>query len=76
MTAIPTARQSKTNWMKTHLKYCSRLNNKSFDKTVISDSLIVGLPPYSKSGIKFLNRGNKVQHVLSRAHDSRKNIFL
>ena len=31
ITVIPTAQKSKTNWMNTHLKHYSRLNNKSFD---------------------------------------------
>ena len=53
-TAIPTELQSKTNWMNTHLKHYSRLNNKSFDTLLIGDSLITGLT--SKSGINFLNR--------------------
>ena len=53
MTAIPTARKSKTNWMNTHLKHCSRLNNKSLDIIVISDSLTAGLTRYSNVWNKF-----------------------
>ena len=80
MTAIPTARQSKTNWMNTHLKHCSRLNDKSFDTILIGDSLIAGLARYSKVWNKFfkpLNAfncgigGDRVEHVLWRAHDLR-----
>ena len=80
MTAIPTARQSKTNCMNTHLKHCSILNNKSFDTTLIGDSLIAGLARYSKVWNKFfklLNAfncgigGDRVQHVLWRAQDLR-----
>ena len=78
MTAIPTAWQSKTNWMKPHLKHCSRLNNKSFGTILIGDSLIAGLTLYSKVWNEFfkpLNAftcrigGDGVQHVLWRAHD-------
>ena len=53
MTAIPTARHSKTNWMNTHVKHCSRLNDKSFDTILIVDSLIAGLARYSKVWNKF-----------------------
>ena len=78
MTAIPTAQQSKTNWMNAHLKHYSRSNNKSFDTILIGDSLITGFVCYSKVWNKFfkpLNTfncgigGNRVQHVLWRAHD-------
>ena len=64
--------------MNTHLRHCSRLNNKSFDTILIGDSLIAGLARYSKVWKKFfkpLNTfncgigGNRVQHVLCRAHD-------
>ena len=78
MTAIPTARQSKTNWMNTHLKHCSRLNNKRFDTILIGDSLISGLAPYSKVLNNFFKPLNalvgcgRVQHVLWRAHDLRR----
>ena len=72
MTVIPTSRQSKTNWMNTHLQHCSRLNNKSFDTILIGDSLIAGLTRYSKVWNKFFkplnvfNRelgGDRVQPV-------------
>ena len=43
MTKIPTARESKINWINTHLRHCLRLNNKSFDTTLVNDSLIAGL---------------------------------
>ena len=77
MTAIPTARQSKTNWMNTHLKHCSRLNNKSFNTILIGDSLIAGLTRYNKvwNFSKPFNdfncgiRGDRVEHVLWRAYD-------
>ena len=81
MTVIPTARQSKTNWMNTHLKHCSRLNNKSFDTILIGDSLIAGLTRYSKVWNKLFKPhnafncaigSNRVQHVLWRAHDLRR----
>ena len=48
MAAFTTARQSKTNWMKTHHKHSSKLNNKSFDTILIGDSVINGLIHYSK----------------------------
>ena len=48
MAAFPTARQSKTNWMNTHLIHCYGLNNKSLDTIVIGDSFIAGLTRYSK----------------------------
>ena len=54
MITIPTARQSKTNWMNTHLKHCSRLNNKGFDTILIGDFLIARLARYSKVWNKFL----------------------
>ena len=72
MTASPIVRQSKASWMNTHLKHCSRLNNKSFDTILIGDSLIAGLTRYSKVWNKFfkpLNAFNcgmgfeRVQHV-------------
>ena len=78
MTAIPTARQSKTNWMNTHLKHCSRLNNESFNTILIGDSLIAGLTRYNKVWNKFSKpfndfscgiRGDRVEHVLWRAYD-------
>ena len=53
MTAIPTVQQSKTNWMNTHFKHCSRLNNKRFDTILIDGSLIAGLARYSKVWNKF-----------------------
>ena len=71
MTVIPTARQSKTNWMNTHPRHCSKFNNKSFDTILIDDSLIAGLTCYSKVWNKFfkaLNAFNCVQHVLWQAH--------
>ena len=55
MTATPTARQFKTNWINTYLKYCSRLTNKSFDARLIGDSVIAGLIRYSKIQKNFLN---------------------
>ena len=81
MTAIPTAWQPKTNWMNTHLKHCSRLNNKSFETILIGDSLITSLARYSKvwnTFFKPLNAfncgigGDRMQHVLWRAHDLRR----
>ena len=78
ITAIPTAWQSKTNWINTHFKHCSRLNNKSFDTILIDDSLIAGLTCYSKvwnKSFKLLNAfncrigGNRVQHVLWQVHE-------
>ena len=80
MTAIPTARQSKTNWMNTHVKHCSRLNDKNFDTILIGDSLIAGLARYSKVWNRFfkpLNAfncgigGDRVEHLLWRAYDLR-----
>ena len=74
MTATPTAQQSKTNWMNTHFKHCSRLNE-IFDKILIDDSLIAGLTRYSKVWNKFfkplnaLNRGIGGDRVLLRAYD-------
>ena len=53
ITLIPTAQKSKTNWMNTHLKHCSRLNNKSFDTILIGNSLITGLACYNKVWNKF-----------------------
>ena len=73
MTVNPTAQQSKTNWMNTHLKFGSRLNNKRFATILIGDSLIAGLAHCSKVWNKFfklLNAlncgtgGDRVQHVL------------
>ena len=81
MTEIPTAQQSKTTSMNAYLKHCSRLNNKSFDTILIGDSLIAGLIRCSKVWNKFfkpLNAfsceigGDRVQHVLWRAHDLRR----
>ena len=80
VTTIATARQFKTNWMNTHLKHCSRLNKikKSFDTMQIGDSLIVSLTHYSKFWNKIFKplnslncgiAGDRVQHVLWRAHD-------
>ena len=40
--------------MNTHVKHCSRLNDKSFDTILIGDSLIAGLARYSKFWNKFL----------------------
>ena len=66
--------------MNTHVKHCSRLNDKSFDTILIGDSLIAGLARYSKVWNKFfkpLNAfncgigGDRVEHVLRRAHDLR-----
>ena len=66
------------NWINTHLKHCSRLNNKSFDTILIGGSLIAGLARYRKAWNKFfklLNTfscgigGDRAQHVLWRAHD-------
>ena len=77
-TVISTTQQSKTNWINTHLKHCSRLNNKRFDIILIGDSLIADSARYSKAWNKFfkpLNAfncgmgGDKVQHVLWWAHD-------
>ena len=77
MTEIPTARQSIANCVYTHLKHCSRLNNKSFDTILIGDFLIAGLTRYSKVWNKFFKPlsalncgigGYRVQHVLWRAH--------
>ena len=75
MTVIPTARQSKTNWMNAHPRHCSRLNNKSFNTILIGDSLIAGLTRYSKVWNKFfkaLNAFNCAQHVLWQAHYLRR----
>ena len=67
--------------MNTHLSHCSRLNNKSFDTILIGDSVIAGLARCSKVWNKFfkpLNAfncgigGDRVQHVLWRAHDLRR----
>ena len=67
--------------MNTHLKHCSRLNNEIFDTILINDPLIAGLTRYSKVWNKFfkpLNSfnfgigGERVQHVLWRAHDLRR----
>ena len=58
MTAIPTEQQSKTNWMNTHLKHCSRLNNKSFVTILIGDSLIAGLTRYNKVWNTFFKQLN------------------
>ena len=73
MTANPTPQQSKTNWMNTHLKFGSRLNNKRFDTILIGDPLIAGLARYSKVWNNFFKPcnavicgagGDRVQHVL------------
>ena len=73
MTTIPTAQESKSKSMNTHLKHCSRLNNKSFDTILIGNSLITDLTCYSKVWNKFLKLlnalncgigGKRVQHVL------------
>ena len=74
-TAIPTARQSKTNWIKTYLKHCFRLNNKSVDAVLIGDSCIADLNRYSKAWNKFFKvlnpfncgiGGNRLQHLLCK----------
>ena len=68
MTLIPTARQSKQNWMNTYLKHCSRLN-KNCDTILIGDSLIAGLTCYSKVWNIFLKPLNalncEIRHVSS-----------
>ena len=80
MTAIPTARQSKTNWMNTHVKHCSRLNDKSFGTILIGGSLLAGLAHYRKVWNKFFKSlndfhcgigGDREEHVLWQAHDLR-----
>ena len=67
--------------MNTHLRHCFRLNNKSFDTILIGDSLIAGLTRYRKVWNTFFKPlnvlncgigGDRVQHVLWRAHDLRR----
>ena len=67
--------------MNTHLKHCSRLDNKSFDTILVGDPFIADLTHYSKVWNKFfklLNAFNcgiesdRVQHVLWRTHNVRR----
>ena len=75
MIGIITVGQSKANCMKTHIKLCSKLNNKKFNTILIGGSLITGLTRYIKVCNKFLKSidainieiGGRMPHVLQRA---------
>ena len=79
MTAIPSARFSKSNWLELHLKHCSFLTNGKCGTILIKDSIVAGLIRYQNMwnenfSFNTLNcgvGGDKVQNVLWQAHNLR-----
>ena len=78
MTAIPSMRFSKTNWLNFHRHRCSSLITNLFNAIIIGDSISAGLNRYESVCTKYLETlktlncgigGDKVQNVLWRVQD-------
>ena len=90
MTAIPSMRFSKVNWLNFHCHHCSSLIRNRFNTIMIGDSIAAGLNRYRSVCMKYLEPlknlncgigGDRLQNVLWQAQNlpvilSLKNIVL
>ena len=78
MTAIPSMRFSKINWLNFHRHHCSSLITNCFNTIIIGDSIAAGLNRYGGVCTKYLEPlktlncgigGDRVQNVLWRSQN-------
>ena len=78
MTSIPLSRFFKTNWLNSHCNQWSKLSRNYYETIITRDSIVAELSHYQSVWAKFFQPlralncgigGDKVQHVLWRAHN-------
>ena len=76
MTATPSTRFLKMNWLNFHYDHCSKSAKNTFETVIIGDSIVAGLSRYQNVRDKFLKPlkalncdigGDRIEHVLWRA---------